>query len=621
MPLSRRSQGGGPLKEARNLRKEGRIRDAMLVLRESLRRNEFIPEEVDTVGRFIQRELVSSEVNTEPRLRVLCLGQCTTAWLCSSLAATAWGMSVPCLVDEGGYDNVLQALDEIRNGKRNRPEMLVLLPWNQRLLHKGGLSQEERLDAELGFWQQVWSAARELGIPRVLHIGYDWVLPGASGFHAAAQSGGDIHLVHKLNESLQRSLPQGFYFIPLEDISGTLGRSSFYDMRRYHWTRQPFSEAGVLLLAKHVFAGLRTLTTGPKKVLVLDLDNTLWGGVIGETDPMGISLGGTPEGEAFVAFQAHLKALAERGVLLAVASKNNPEEAKGPFDQNPNMVLTLDDFAAFEANWGPKTDSLRKIASELELGLDSFVFFDDSKAEQEHVRQNLPQVMVVDVPHDPAEYVRCLQEGLWFETLHLTGEDTQRAAYYLAERQRKEVGQASTSIDDYLRSLEMRALVEPVSETNLPRVVQLLAKTNQFNLTTRRHREETVVQMMAVPNAICLALRLKDCFGDYGLVGLVLGIPESSGTLRVDTFLLSCRVIGRTVECFLVKRLLEECAERGFERLLGEYQPTAKNQLVRGFWESLGFRRLGLSGDGLTERYEFDVKAPILQATFVQSQD
>jgi len=606
------------LREARRLRKDGHPREGLVLVREALRRNALSTEEVETAGRFIQRDLADAG---EAPLRWLCLGQCTVDWLCSSLAAVAWGAGLPCLVAAGDYDNVLQTLDEIRNGQRTCPDGLILLPWNQRLLSESGLEPAARLEAELAFWQQVWSATRALGISRVVQIGYDWVLPGSAGFHATGHSSSDIHLVRSLNDTLLRDLPDGFHFLALENLSGTLGRSRFYDPRRYHWTKQPFSDPGTLLLARHVFAGIRALTTGPKKLLVLDLDNTLWGGVIGESDPAGLALGGTPEGEAFVAFQAHLKQLAKRGVLLAVCSKNNPADARGPFELNPNMVLGLNDFVAFEANWAPKADNLRKIARELDLGLDACVFFDDSKAEQEHIRQTLPQVAVVDVPEDPAEYVRCLQEGLWFETLQLTAEDAQRTAYYVAERQRREASQACASTEDYLRSLGMVARIERIDETNLARVVQLLAKTNQFNLTTRRHREEQVRQMLAAEGSLGLALHLKDRFGDYGLVALVLGLSEPTRTLRIDTLLLSCRVIGRTVEYFLMERALRECVQLGFERVLGEYIPTPKNQLVSGFWESMGFRNLGMAPDGVARQYELTVGAPLHLATFVLPQD
>ena len=274
-------------------------------------------------------------------------------------------------------------------------------------------------------------------------------------------------------------------------VSGEFGRASFYDQRRYYWTKQPFSEAGTLHLTGHLWAGVRALTTGPKKVLVLDLDNTLWGGVVGETGPLGIGLGDSPEGEAYLAFQKHVKDLTRRGIVLAVASKNNPADAREPFETNLDMALKLDDIAAFEACWEPKGATIQRIARTLNLGLDSFVFFDDNPAEREQVRQALPEVEVVDVPEDPAEYVRVLQAGLWFETVGLIDADWRPASeQYAVERKRRELQETSGSLDDYLRSLEMVAEVKAIDEADLQRVVQLPGKTNQFNLTTRRHTRQ-----------------------------------------------------------------------------------------------------------------------------------
>ena len=202
----------------------------------------------------------------------------------------------------------------------------------------------------------------------------------------------------RVNEALRANLPAGSFFVDLEQVAGMIGRERFYDPRRYFWTKQPFSEAGTVRLAEHIWAGIRAVTTGPKKVLVVDLDNTLWGGVVGEKGPLGIEFGDSPEGEAYRALQKYLKGLAARGIVLAVASKNNAEDAREPFEKNPDMILGLDDFAAFEAGWGPKGQALERIAQTLNLGLDSLVFLDDNPAEGEQVRQAVPEVSVVEPP-------------------------------------------------------------------------------------------------------------------------------------------------------------------------------------------------------------------------------
>ncbi len=354
-------------------------------------------------------------------------------------------------------------------------------------------------------------------------------------------------------------------------------------------------------------------------MLALDLDNTLWGGVVAELGPNHIAVGETPEGEAYVAFQRYLKALSQRGVLLAVASKNNPADAREPFVTNPGVVLKLDDFAAFEAGWQTKGESLQRIAASLNLGLDSFVFFDDNPAEREYIRQALPQVAVVEVPDEPAEYIRALEAGRWFEALDLTDEDRQRTEQYRAEAQRREVQAVAPNLSDYLMSLGMVAQVAAVEEPDLPRVAQLLAKTNQFNLTTRRHSEAEIRRLLSNPGSVGLTVRLRDRFGDYGLIAVVLAEPaDDPSILAIDTWLMSCRVIGRGVEVFTLQALVQAAQHLGYRHLLGQYVPTAKNSVVADLLPRLGFELLPANGlDG--QRYLRAVDAAVVEESFVRA--
>jgi len=579
-------------KAVRACRKAGRSDEGLALLRDALRRGQLDAEGVDQAGRLIRREVMAGTAATPTRpLRILILGQCTTSWLVTSLTAVAWGQGVATVVTEGGYDTILQDLGAL-SPEQERPDAVVLLPWQARLLAENR-PIAERVADELAFWRQAWGLVTGRLGSRLIQVGYDWVGPGALGHHLSG-SVGAVAAVREANAALRESLPAGAYFLDLEQVSGMVGRDRFYDARRYYWTKQPFSEPGVLALSEHLWGGLRALTTGPKKVLVLDLDNTLWGGVVGETGPLGIALGESVDGEAFRAFQSHIKGLARRGVVLAVASKNNPADAREPFEANPDMLLKLDDFGAFEANWDPKAVTIPRIAKALELGLDSFVFFDDNPAEREQIRQALPEVAVVEVPEDPSGFVRALQAGLWFEAAALTEADYLRAGQYVVERKRRELAGAFTSMDDYLRSLEMVATVRPIDEADLQRVVQLLAKTNQFNLTTRRHTREDVQALLARPDAIGMTLRLVDRFGDYGLVAVVIAVPVEGAavkTLRVDTWLMSCRVIGRSFEHFTCGRLIDLAVARGYRRIEGEFLPTAKNALVKDLYDAMGFDR------------------------------
>jgi FkbH-like protein len=576
----------GVLKECKALRGAGKLREAFALLRDALRRRQLDASATDAAGRFLGKALSGPDAPAAD-IRILVLGQCTTSWLATALTAEACAGGKTALVNDGGYDTVIQDLA----GLSEDVDVVVLVAWHQRLLAPGDRSGADRIQDELGWLQQAWSMIPASA--RLVQVGYDSILPGAMGYQAGCRFSGNVRLVREMNAALREHLPESAFFVDLEQVSADAGRSAFYDARNYFWTKQPFSAAGVCHLARHVWSGVRALTTGPKKVLVLDLDNTLWGGVVGEVGPLGVQFGQSPDGEAFRAFQRHVKELGARGIVLAACSKNNPADAREPFEKNPDMVLSLEDFASFEASWDPKPVAIERIARTLSLGLDSFVFFDDNPAEREQVRQQLPEVEVVEVPSDPAEYAGALQAGLWFESVGITDADRQRSEQYRSEERRRQTREAAASLDDYLSSLEMSADIHPVNEENMLRVVQLLAKTNQFNLTTRRHTEEDVRQMLAQPAALGLALRLADRFGDYGLVSVVLGVPQSGNgppTLRLDTWLMSCRAIGRTVEHGLMNEVAQRARELGYQALVGEYIPTAKNDLVAGFYPGVGFR-------------------------------
>jgi FkbH-like protein len=592
----------GVLKECKALRGEGKLRAAFALLRNALRRRQLDPSATDAAGRFLRKALNGPDAPTAD-LRVLVLGQCTTSWLVTALTAEACAGGKSALVNDGGYDTVIQDLAALSD----RVDVVVLVPWHQRLLATGDRSGADRIQDELGWLRQAWSM-----IPansRLVQVGYDWVLPGAMGYQVGCRFSGHVRLVREMNAALREHLPESAFFVDLEQISADVGRSGFYDARNYFWTKQPYSAAGVCHLARHVWSGVRAVTTGPKKVLVLDLDNTLWGGVVGEVGPLGVQLGQSPDGEAFRSFQQHVKDLGARGIVLAACSKNNTADAREPFEKNPDMLLKLDDFATFEASWDPKPVAIERIARTLSLGLDSLVFFDDNPAEREIVRQQLPEVEVVEVPADPAEYAAALQAGLWFESVGITDDDRQRGEQYRSEELRRQTREAAASLDDYLSSLAMSADIQPINDENMQRVVQLLGKTNQFNLTTRRHTEENVRQMLAQRGALGLALRLIDRFGDYGLVSVVLGVPESgigAPTLRIDTWLMSCRAIGRTVEHGLMNEVVRRARELGYQTLIGDYIPTAKNDLVAGFYPGVGFQPVESDADDV-RRFELSL--------------
>ena len=308
---------------------------------------------------------------------------------------------------------------------------------------------------------------------------------------------------------------------------------------------------------------------------------------------------GEAEGEAFLAFQHYIRDLYGRGVILAVCSKNNDEIARDAFRRHPEMVLRLDDIACFVANWEDKASNLRRIAKTLEIGLNSLVFVDDNPAERSLVRQLAPEVAVPELPDDPSGYIQALDRHSYFQTTSVSAEDLQRGAMYQANAQRQQAEASSGNIDDFLRSLEMKAKMEPVSKMNLDRVAQLIARSNQFNLTTRRHSAAAVMKMVEDADGITLAVSLADRFGDNGLISVVLSKIVGK-ELIVDTWLMSCRVLKRGVEALVRNWLCAAARERHLTAIVGEYIPTPKNGLVRDHYAGLGFSPDSSEPDGHT---------------------
>ena len=336
------------------------------------------------------------------------------------------------------------------------------------------------------------------------------------------------------------------------------------------------------------------------KALVLDLDNTLWGGVIGDDGLDGIVVGqGSAHGESFLTLQAYAKALSRRGIILAVCSKNDRANALLPFQQHPDMILREADFSAFVANWDDKPQNIRRIAAELNIGLESLVFVDDNPFERNLVRAELPMVAVPEVPEEPALVARCLADAGYFESLGLTADDRKRAEQYRTNVARAAFAAETSDLAGYLRGLEMRLLWRRFDADGLARIVQLVNKTNQFNLTTRRYTEQEINAVMEATDAFGLQFRLTDRFGDNGMIAVVIGRRDGDA-IDLDTWLMSCRVLGRQVEAATLAVVVREASGLGARNLVGRYRPSAKNAMVRDHYAKLGFTPRSPDEDGGT---------------------
>jgi FkbH-like protein len=381
--------------------------------------------------------------------------------------------------------------------------------------------------------------------------------------------------------------------VDLAAWSARLGHDAWFDPVRWFQAKQLVSPAMAPLHGELVARQVAAIRGRARKCLVLDLDNTLWGGVVGDDGVERLVLGqGSAAGEAFVRFQRYVQRLKDRGIVLAVCSKNEAAIAEAAFATHPEMVLRRDDIAVFVANWSDKASNLRSIAESLNLGLDALVFFDDNPAERALVRGELAMVAVPEVPDDPAYFVQTLEDAGYFEAVSFTSDDLARARQYQDNGRRATAFESATDMDSFLRGLEMAMQIAPVDDQSLARVTQLVNKTNQFNVTTRRYTEPEMRAFIADPKNVALHVRLADRFGDNGLIAVVLARPDGPRQLAIDSLLMSCRVLGRGAELAIMNALVGVARARAFERVIGEYIATAKNAMVSDLFRRLGFEPL-----------------------------
>jgi FkbH-like protein len=420
---------------------------------------------------------------------------------------------------------------------------------------------------------------------------------------------GQAQVFHTLNDTLAATVRERLASVQLVDedrVYGRIGKRNVTDPRMWHIARMGIGPGALDALTAEYMRYIKALKGRSRKCLVLDLDNTLWGGIVGEDGPTGIALGSEAPGNAYRAFQEAILGLHKRGIILAINSKNNERDALEVLERHPDMVLRPQHFASMRINWLDKATNLRSIAEELNIGLDSLVFVDDNATECALVRAQLPEVLTVELPSDPALYRGLLLDLTDFDTLTLTEEDRQRGKLY-AQRRERQVweGQHADSLDGYLAELGLVVEVDRADDFALPRVAQLIGKTNQFNLTTRRHSEADVRRFAAADDALVITARVRDRFGDHGLVGTVI-VFRAGGEWLVDTFLMSCRVLGRGVESAMLSALAAAARQDGAATLRGQFIPTAKNEPARDFYSRHSFTRAA-EREG-TEDWELDLR-------------
>jgi FkbH-like protein len=541
-------------------------------------------------AQLISKNEIKEQIPSKRSIKLAILGSYTTSHLINMLALVGAQQEIELEIYESQYAQYRQdILDPDSNLYAFDPDFILLAVHEGEIALKG-LSKDPREDlaSECQRWTSLWTLLQERSRAHIIQHNFVVSSDAPMGHLATRVQGSKYQMTQRLNLGLAEHCDSRVSIVDCDRLASEYGKGRWFDPRYWNLAKTALSIEAMPVLASHTLAVIAAELGLSKKCLVLDLDNTLWGGVVGEEGLANLKLGSDANGEAFVDFQKYILGLQEKGVVLAVCSKNNEKDAKEPFEKHPEMLIQLDHIACFVANWEPKPENLKKIAKELNLGLDSLVFVDDNPAERSIVRQFLPQVDVLDLPQDPAYYKTALSNYPWFETSSFTAEDTQRTAQYQARAKMEALKQPSQSIDDFYRSLDMKATILPFDEINLPRIVQLIGKTNQFNLTTKRHNAQAIQAFMEDPDCLHLYVRIKDQFTDHGLVSVLIALRTGT-VLEIDTWLMSCRVIGRTVENSMLSVLTEKAKEMGCTTIKGVYVPTEKNLPVENLFRDFDF--------------------------------
>jgi FkbH-like protein len=539
-------------------------------------------------------------------VHLLVLSASTASHLTDALIGTAIRFGFLLDVTLVEYQEPEPWLDGHRDALKQYPPDFVLLASDSRMLKLvSPLGDEEAsqrtIDAALGRIARIAEvAAAVTGRPVILQtlagdpdssqINMDLGLPGSPRY-----------LTEEFNRRLAQQARLGSRLLfDVNGLANLVGQAAWSAARYWYAAKYPFATAMIPLYADHAMRIIAAQMGRSRRVLVLDLDNTMWGGIVGDDGVEGLVLGtGTPLGETYSALQRMALSYKERGIVLCVSSKNDEAIALDAFRSHPEMILREEDIVAFRVNWDDKAANIKAISDMIDLGLDSFVFLDDNPAERKRVRDALPAVAVPELPEDPSEWIAVFQAAGYFEQPVFSREDARRAGFYKANARRAAQLERIGNHDDYLRSLEMTLSIAPFDASGRKRIAQLISKSNQFNVTTRRYSETEVAAVQSDPDAVTLQARLEDMFGDNGMISAVICLRQDR-RWEIDTWIMSCRVLGRRVEETILQHLVRQARAAGITELIGRYIPTAKNGLVKDHFSKLGFTGIDARPNGET---------------------
>jgi len=533
-------------------------------------------------------------------IKVALLGDTATQFLKQALRGTGFEYGLDLQIWEADFNQIeRQIFDPASELFEFAPEIIIIFQSSHKLLGKYNklkpLQQNSLAENQLDLINNLYSGIKENLNAKIIYYNYAEINDAVFGNYANKVEQSFLFQLRKLNYELMvfAGKNTNFFIGDLSSIQNQVGKPAMFQTSIYINTEMVLSIDVLPLVAARTVDLIGALYGKFKKCLILDLDNTMWGGIIGDDGLESIQLGNLGIGKAFTEFQYWIKKLKNRGIIIAVCSKNNENIAKEPFEKHPDMVLKLDDIAVFKANWDNKAENINQIQTILNIGFDSMIFLDDNPFERNIVRENIPAISVPELPEDPADYLEYLYSLNLFETASFSVEDSERTKQYQVDAQRVILKSSFINEGDFLRSLNMVSVVEPFNTFNTPRVAQLSQRSNQFNLRTVRYTEADIELLINKEDVFTYTFTLEDQFGDNGLICIIILKKENSETLFIDTWLMSCRVLKRGMEEFTLNTISNFAKQAGYAWLKGEYIPTSKNEMVKNHYLDLGFKQEG----------------------------
>lgn len=547
------------------------------------------------------------------------LGNCATQHLAKAIKGYAYKEKIALNVFDADYNQIdAQVMDDSSELYQMTPDFTLFWLCTEKLYEEfcQSTNQSDFANQIITYLEGYWNLVNQHYKTTILQFNFTQIDDRIFGNYGNKTQDSFLFQIRKLNYLLMEKCTQykNVFIIDIDYLQQIYGEDRIKDNKMYYIAKMPLSTKILPEVAKQTIDVIKAMKGKIKKCVILDLDNTLWGGVIGDDGLGNIQIGELGLGHAFSEFQMWLKELQRRGIILAVCSKNEEATAKEPFLNHPEMVLRMEDIAMFVANWEDKASNIKTIQHTLNIGMDSIVFFDDNPFERNLVKSMIPDITVPDLPEDPSQYLNYIKSLNLFETATYSETDKNRTKQYQEEIGRVNLQKQFSSYSEYLESLEMVAEAKPFDKFHFSRIAQLTQRSNQFNLRTVRYTEQEIEQLVNEKEHLTLYFTLKDKFGDYGLISVVVMDKQPENTLFISEWLMSCRVLKRGMEEFILDEIIKTAEENGFDKVIGEYIRTPKNNMVSELYKKMGFEEIS------KDKYKVNIAEYIKHKTYIQKQ-